>query len=377
MEEIEQKMKDRREGRERQAELPPKALHPYREPTARELANHYKNRVSEDAPWNRGRAVPVGFTKESWERQQQIAVNAERGPSTEPSHAPLPTRNELSNGQFKGSGRIDEVDVDRVLSSEAQRLQADPKFALLAMERDEQLQQEAAAREWEAHKLRIREAEAKDLVGPTNVMAPPEGEQRFRKVPRQFIPVSDLIHVAEDTPMDDVYGDVLAAMQQHSAEPIPESFGDDGWDTNDVVEEESTRKFYALPQTPPKPLPPPSIRVVKAQPPPTIPSPPPTTEVAPEVDFTQFLLDGRELNLGLPQSATLREKAKAVGSFLTDTLGGPRSFKRLRASLEAIQDANVSEAEARDMLAALQNQYGDKQGCIDLLMQLIVVEGHM
>lgn len=186
--------------------------------------------------------------------------------------------------------------------------------------------------------------------------------------------------------LEESFEGVLAAMRVQEALPPPqEMFGDDGWDTSNEEEEVMFRKMYGL-AVPPSPTPPPNPQKVQPpeqQIPPTRPSRmvvvvdegEPMAPITEET-ISQFSLDGRPLLLPkVTPSSTLAVKTAALQQFLVEALGGKRSFKRLHDALEDIQGAEVSEADANEMVVRLERQYGTNKPLVDLMMQLMVCEG--
>eukprot|EP00658_Telonema_sp_P-2_P022750 TRINITY_DN19104_c0_g2_i2.p1 TRINITY_DN19104_c0_g2~~TRINITY_DN19104_c0_g2_i2.p1 ORF type:complete len:422 (-),score=98.61 TRINITY_DN19104_c0_g2_i2:295-1560(-) len=220
---------------------------------------------------------------------------------------------------------------------------------------------------------------------------------------------------------DETFEEVISAMrQQEVMPPLPETFGDDGWDNANEEEEMMFRKMYGLPPTttasddvpepplPSSPQPPTSKRPASGSPgrvpqqqqhPPQAPPSTYDDHYRPEVEevshpalenddfqpqtsqitedtISQFTLDGRPLLLpGVTPSSSLKSKTDALNAYLVEALGGKRSFKKLYESLVSIQRAEVGEEDANTMVVNLEKQYGERKVFVDLMMQLMVCEG--
>ena len=255
MEAIEAKMKERRDQRASEAPplVPSPPRTPPRPPTARELAQAYKNRVSPEAPWNRGREVPVGFTPAAWERQREVERMAREGRvglDAPPAPHALPTRTEMGRMAL-GSGRVEALDVAAFLAKEAAKV---PPIGGAA-----------APQEWQEQMRRIREANssgAVDAPPPPPSPPPPPAEEkapRRSRPPQMFVPVEDIICVVdEEDEYEDgegaanAYGAMLEGLREAKADiNIAEAdgqsgaaFGDDGWAAVDEAEEAQIRRLY-------------------------------------------------------------------------------------------------------------------------------------
>ena len=104
-------------------------------------------------------------------------------------------------------------------------------------------------------------------------------------------------------------------------------------------------------------------------------APLPVDDVGRVANTMKFTLDGKTLHLPNSSAADpLHLRCEALQQFLTDALGGQRSFSRLRQSLLDIQSADVDDSLADAMLSKLEQQYGKKSCFVDLMVQLMVCE---
>ena len=302
--------KSRREPRE----YSPKGIddnvvgHATRQPSTAELAKAFKNRVSEDAPWVRNRVVPVGFTKEGWEKQRHIQNGLECPISTPPAppRVYLPRR-----GDFAVTGIVEDIDVDKVLRVELNRLE---NCCDLVADDGSQTASTTAQHLWEEQLKRIRQAEK---VKPTATKV-----DEVAECPRIVYPSVPPTHSV----FDDEYSLVIEAMKQQALLPPPPELFEEG--------EVSINELVNI----------------------------------------QFTLDGKTLDV-CNSCDPLSFRVEALTAFLQRALGGSHNFLLLHQSLASIQRAEVEIHLAEAMLAKLEADYGDNGKFVDLMMQLMLAEG--
>jgi hypothetical protein len=327
-----------------------------REPTARELANAYKHRVSQDAPWNRERQVPVGFTKESWQAHQRIMAGANPEPRARKPSASPPA--EVAEPQAPPSaGHLSETDVSVMLRREQQMVQNDPKFQHEEYLRKAEAERQDAQRLWEEQRQKIRDAKNNDVQKSSPYEKPASA---LRSTPPAAPPLSNaclFISPSPAIPAPPAKPSPTELAQQH-----PVSDGDDASDSDsefdDVLSELRDQKR--------RPAPPELFEEPNL----------PPNDVTRVQQTMKFTLDGKTLHLpGASASDPLEDRVAALRLFLNNALGGPRTFEQLHSALRDIQMADVDESLADAMLSKLEEQYGKKSCFVDLMMQLMVCEG--
>jgi NIMA (never in mitosis gene a)-related kinase len=390
------KMQSRREKRQPppapppELPRPPLPAGPAREPSARELAQAYKNRVSQEAPWNRNREVPVGFTRETWEAHKQV-MNRNEAPSTPQRGRAAPSSVQALEPQAQPLplGHLSDNDVSMMLREERQHLEKDPKFIRRLEEEEERRRAAAAQSEWERHKAKIREAEALQTRSPTagapgGLQEVHEAEQlwlaqkakvdaaRAAAAPVRSPPLRPVAPTTEPAPpvTTALLAPAPAVLEQ--AVPSPNRFNEkicsddseyysDDYESEDGFDDVVQAMKYGEQQ-----LPPPDLFEE---------APLPVDDVGRISNTIKFTLDGKTLHL--PNSSAddpLHLRCAALQQFLTEALGGQRSATKLREALLNIQSADVDDSLADAMLSKLEQQYGKKSCFVDLMVQLMVCE---
>lgn len=423
---IDSKMRSRRIRRERDDDdtpppppqqhfvpsgLPPK---PVRAPTARELALAYKNRVSAEAPWNRGREVPMGFTKESWDAHCKVMGHAvpisggggrpgSRGIVGGPS--PLPT---ATIGAPPTKGQLSDGDVSVLLKGEFQRLSKDPVFLQQQAADDEARRKVSAMAEWEAQKARIRfnlGASQQQNGSGEKTFIPPPAQRGPPPVPRSGVqhhqpdrqeqarPPSlsppqppkverpgfrfdnqgkfnenAQVPYRQPPPAPVVHDDDDDAYESSRSSSTASSSGSSSVSSVDVEEEDYNDVIHAMKDQARRPEPPDLFEE----------APLPANDLSRVANTVKFTLDGKTLHLdGVRANDPMEVRVEALRVFLSDALGGARTLERLIQNLQNIQCAGVDDAEADAMLAKLEAQYGNKSSLVDLAIQLVVCEAMM
>ena len=367
------KMQSRRE-RHQQPVVAPQPVPPpgplAREPSARELALAYKNRVSQEAPWNRDREIPVGFTRETWEAHKQVMNRCEAPTTPQRGGRPLPSNQQPSAVPSKGKpeslvqplplGVLSDSDVSMMLKKERCVLESDPAFIRKQEEEAEQRRLQNAQAEWERHKAMIRQAEAAAPSG-TAPSQPSEKE-------------GELLWRAQKAKLDAARAEKSALFQPPPPEPpqVQQQVCSDGDDDEGEVGDDDDADSDGFDDV---------IEAMqhgdRQDPPPDLfeEAPLPVDDVGRVANTMKFTLDGKTLHLPNSSAADpLHLRCEALQQFLTDALGGQRSFSRLRQSLLDIQSADVDDSLADAMLSKLEQQYGKKSCFVDLMVQLMVCE---
>lgn len=313
------------------------------EATPAQLAKAYKNRVSEDAPWNRDREIPVGFTKESWEKHKEIMCGRGGGvpqktSSVEPT---IPVHTVLPDTVHKGKRSVKPIDVDAILKAEDGPIENDE--ITVAQNRANEL--------WQQQKARIRMAQGLpvDTSGITEAeMKWLIHKQKIEQARNENVLVSASPALSGDAPAEE------------EAEEVEEA-----------EEDEIAYDEYSC--------------VIEAMKRPTgVGDPPEFFEEAdlPKNDLSRmqtmakFTLDGRTLNLdGAAPDDPLPLRIAALREFLVHSLGGERSFSAMYSALEDIQRADISDDAANVLLEKLEAQNGPNARFVDLMIQLMVCEG--
>jgi NIMA (never in mitosis gene a)-related kinase 1/4/5 len=384
--------------------LPPK---PVRAPTARELALAYKNRVSAEAPWNRGREVPMGFTKESWDAHCKVMGHAVpiggggRAASREApgsAHAPLPT---ATVGAPPPKGQLSDGDVSVLLKGEFQRLSKDPLFLQQLAADEEAKKKVTAMAEWEAQKARIRfnlgasqqngKGESGSTSGPPpSRQAPPAPRSAVQQPqrPEQVRPASRSPPQApkfdhpgfrfdnqgrfnenaqvpyRQQPQPPAHGSSDGAYESSRSSSTGSSSGS-SVSSVDVEAEDYNDVIHAMKDQARHPEPPDLFEE----------APLPANDLSRVANTVKFTLDGKTLHLdGVGANDPAEVRIEALRVFLSDALGGARTLERLIRSLQDIQSAGVDDTLADAMLAKLEAQYGNKGSLVDLAIQLVVCE---
>lgn len=383
-----------------------------REPTAKELAQAYKNRVSAEAPWNRGREAPVGFTKESWEAHCRVMGHGGGLPVAPPAvqgrGLSQPATPNISS-EPPVLCRLSDNDVSVLLKVERKRLESDPQFLQLQQQREEDKKKELALREWEEYKKQIREAEGlpvnrdvsqpevawllekkkldeakqKDAMsrrpplasGGVSPQRPPSGgvagSSPHAAQPPRALP--NRSRFAEDAPVPRFTTrskemSPPAVPQRYAPSESPSDSSDEYSDTStsggsDDEEYDCVIQEMKAQQLRPEP---PELFEEAALPP---------NDLSRMANTIKFTLDGKTLHLdGVTSSNAPEARVEALRVFLMDALGGQRSFERLQRHLQEIQSADVDETLADAMLRKLEEQYGTKSGLVDLMIQWMVCE---
>lgn len=391
---IDTKMKSRRMRRELETDdntrapvgLPPK---PTRAPTARELAQAYKNRVSAEAPWNRGREVPMGFTKESWEAHCKVMGHAipiagvGRQPPQLQAQQLAPTT--ATVGAPPAKGQLSEHDVSVLLRGELQRLSKDPAFVEQQSAEVEERKRASALAEWEAQKARIRfnlsSTQKKPDVSTSPVskmpqpapMAPPldvgppsqplsrsppsHAHLGYRVENRGRFNEDAPVPYRREAPTQEYDDETTSESDESSASSSSSVRFQDEDDYNDVMDEMRAQNH--------RPEPPELFEE----------APLPANDLSRVANTVKFTLDGKTLHLdGVKPDDPAGVRIEALRVFLSDALGGQRTLDRLVRSLQEIQNAVVDDTLADAMLAKLEQQYGSKGSLVDLAIQLVVCE---
>lgn len=396
MKHIDEKMQSRRLRRERAQDpsVVPEEFAPlenprlFREPSARELAQAYKNRVSAEAPWNRNREVPVGFTKESWEAHCRImgygTEGAKQANQQQRQVAALPVRPSPAAKQDESSrlppvrGELTDNDVSVLLKVEKNRLETDPAYVEQVQQQREEQKRNAAVLEWEAHKLRIRQAEALEArndhiqLGERPPLQPATRSPQVVISPEQCHPpalgyrIENPRHrFAAEAPVRPVN---IVPYSSHELQAESDS---DELDSSDMDSDASSVLDYGD-----------VIHQIRLQNNANIDIPDvfeeaqlPANEISRVGNMAKFTLDGKTLHLqGVTSTSAPAARVEALRVYLMDALGGQRSLDRLITALQEIQSADVDESLADAMLAKLEQQYGQKANLVDLAIQLIVCE---
>lgn len=374
-------------------------------PTAQELAKMYRNRVSEDAPWNQARDIPVGFTKETWEEhrliQQKAAglvpappPSAPRAPPPVPSSSalppihqqryrptaaqlpelPQPSRQMPVDEVFHGARPLADFDIDSILAN--QRQKRDQSKALGAsLAGGGGGGGDAFQRLWEEQKSKIREASGNNEPTMTEAEMNQKLEQQLRR------------------PQVKVHGPASPPTRP----PASRDDDDDDDESDDEDENDDDGEYHRViqrvahqqagkPKKPAVASPSKASRTVGGSVFPVVggdvddfeEAPLPQNDITRLTNVIKFKLDGKTLNLpNVSAEDPLSARVEALSEYLYNAFGSKEVMLRIKKQLVSIQESEMDDEAADLELELLEKKCGAKAKFVDLIVQLIVCENMM